>query len=224
VNRPTAARRRHTALLVVLALSAATARSAGPSDERFDDPMPAHLRGDPPDRIEKLHSCGDYERLRGAITGSDNELDYGVLRSVGARCDATALLRRAKAGAKSALPAGDFLAWRAASLFPGSLWPAFSDEETKRPAAPRATLRTASGNATLVNVQGQFLQVEDRGAGVHLSLIGLGDVDGDGWQDAVVLVEGYAKAGNATTARAAVLTRRPGDATLRELPADALLR
>jgi hypothetical protein len=39
-----------------------------------------------------------------------------------------------------------------------------------------------------------------------------------------VLVEGYAKGGSATTARAVVLTRRTGDTLLRELQIDALLK
>ena len=39
-----------------------------------------------------------------------------------------------------------------------------------------------------------------------------------------MLVEGYAKGGSATTARAAVLTRRTGETLLRELPIDALLK
>ena len=70
----------------------------------------------------------------------------------------------------------------------------------------------------------QFLELENRGAGIHLTLIGLGDIDHDGWQDEFVLVEGYAKGGSATSARAAVLTRRTGEALIRELQIDALLK
>lgn len=193
-------------------------------DRKFDDPLPVHLHGDPYDHTVGVANCAEYETLRARVDGSDRALDYEVVKSQGATCDALALLRRAVASSHSALPAGNFLAWRTASQFPGSLWAAFSDEEVQKLAAPGATLQTASGKATLKTVPDHFLELEGHGAGVHLTLLGLGDIDHDGWQDAVVLVEGYATGGSATTARAAVLTRRPGETRLREVPVAALLK
>ena len=207
-----------------LQLPAGTAPQAIALDRKFDDPIAVHLHGDPGGHTLAVGNCADWLKVRGRVDGSDNELDYDVVKSQGATCDALALLRKAAPSAHTALPAGDFLAWRAADQFPGSLWAAFSDEETKRVAAPTATLRTASGKASFTSVPGHFLELEDRSAGIHLTLMGLGDIDHDGWQDAVVLVEGYAKGGNATTARVAVLTRRAGDARLREVAVDALLK
>ena len=217
-----------TALAPTLApgaqLPAGTTALTIPLDRKFDDPLPLHLRGDPDGHTVTVANCVDYEKVRARVNGSDSELDYATVKSEGARCDALALLKRAAASAHTALPPGDFLAWRSTSQFPGSLWAAFSDEEAARMAAPGATLQTASGKASFKSVPDHFLELEDRSAGVHLTLVGLGDIDHDGWQDAVVLVEGYAKGGSATTARAAVLTRRSGETRLRELPLDALLK
>jgi hypothetical protein len=193
-------------------------------DRKFDDALPVHLHGDPVGRTVSVANCAQYETLRTRVDGSDNELDYAVVRNQGATCDALALLQRARAAAHSALPSGEFLAWRAAGQFPGSLWAAFSDDEARRLAAADATLQTASGKAAFKSVPDHFLELEGRGAGVHLTLMGLGDIDHDGWQDAVVLVEGYALGGSATTARAAVLTRRTGEARLREIAVDGLLK
>ena len=203
---------------------AGTAAQAIPLDHKFDDPLAVHLRGDPDDHTVAVANCADYEKLRARVNGSDNEMDYAVVKSEGAHCDALVLLRRAATAAHTALPSGDFLSWRAANQFPGSLWAAFSDEEKARLAAPGATLQTAAGKATFKSIPEHFLELENRSAGIHLTLMGLGDIDHDGWQDAVVLVEGYAKGGSATTARAAVLTRRTGDSLLREVPIDALLK
>jgi hypothetical protein len=193
-------------------------------DRKFDDPLPLHLHGDPYDHTVGVSNCAEYEKLRVRVDGSDSALDHEEVKSQGATCDALALMRRAIASPQSALPPGDFLTWRATDLFPGSLWAAFSDEEIARLASPQATLRTASGKATFKSVPNHFLELEDRGAGVHLTLMGLGDIDHDGWQDAVVLVEGYAKGGSNRTARVVVLTRRPGEMRLHELPVDALLK
>jgi hypothetical protein len=207
-----------------LQLPAGTTPQAIRLDRKFDDPLPVHLHGDPYDHTVTVANCAEYEKLRTRVDGSDNELDYGVVKNQGATCDALALMHRAAASAHSALPSGDFLTWRAASQFPGSLWAAFSDDETAKLAAPEATLQTASGKATLKTVPDHFLELEGRGAGVHLTLMGLGDIDHDGWQDAVVLVEGYAKGGSATTARTVVLTRRTGETRFREVPVDSLLK
>ena len=207
-----------------LQLPAGTTPQAIALDRKFDDPLPLHLHGDPYDHTVSVTNCAEYEKLRTRVDGSDNELDYGVVKNQGATCDALALMHRATASAQSALPAGDFLAWRTASQFPGSLWAAFSDDEIARLAAPTATLQTASGKASFKSVPGHFLELEDRGAGIHLTLMGLGDIDRDGWQDAVVLVEGYAKGGSNTTARAAVLTRRPGETRMHEVAVDSLLK
>ncbi|MEP6502241.1 MAG: hypothetical protein ABJD97_02850 [Betaproteobacteria bacterium] len=232
------------AALAVIAMSGCSAQPAGSApplapaaqaragsasqaialDRKFDEPLPVHLRGDPDDRTVKVATCAEYAKVRARVNGSDSEMDYAVVKSEGAHCDALLLLRKATAASHAALPAGDFLSWRTANQFPGSLWASFSDEEKARLAAPGATLQTASGKASFKSVPAQFLELESRSAGIHLSLIGLGDVDHDGWQDAVVLVEGYAKGGSATTTRAAVLTRRTGETLLRELPVDVLLK
>ena len=193
-------------------------------DRKFDDPLPLHLHGDPYDHTVGVSNCAAYETLRTRVDGSDNALDYEVVKSQGATCDALALMRRAVAATQSALPPGEFLAWRATELYPGSLWAAFSDDEVARLAAPQATLRTASGKASFEVVPNHFLELENRGAGIHLTLMGLGDIDHDGWQDAVMLVEGYAKGGSNRTVRVAVLTRHAGEARLREVPIDALLK
>ncbi len=191
---------------------------------KFDDALPVHLRGDAPGAVVKLAACADYEKVRARVNGSDSELDYGTVKYEGARCDAMAVLKQATAATRSALPPGRFLDWRSAQLYPATLWAAFADEEFARLAAPSATLQTASGKASLKAVSDRFLELEDRAAGIHMTLLGLGDVDHDGWQDAVVLVEGYAKGGSNTTARAAVLTRRESDKGLREVPLERVLR
>ncbi len=193
-------------------------------DRKFDDPMPLHLHGDPYDHTVNAANCAEYEKLRSRVDGSDNAPDYEVVKYQGANCDALALMRRAIASPQSALPPGDFLTWRSTDLFPGSLWAAFSDDEIASLASPKATLRTASGKAVFKSVPNHFLELEDRGGGVHLTLMGLGDIDHDGWQDAVVLVEGYAKGGSNRTARVAVLTRRTGETRLHEIPVGSLLK
>ena len=207
-----------------LDLPAATVPRTIALDRKFDDPMPLHLHGDPYDHTINAANCAEYEKLRSRVDGSDNALDYDVVKYQGANCDALALMRRAFASPRSALPPGDFLAWRSTDLFPGSLWAAFSDDEIASLASPTATLRTASSKAAFRSVPEHFLELEGRGAGVHLTLMGRGDIDHDGWEDAVVLVEGYAKGGSNRTARVAVLTRRAGETRLREIPVGSLLK
>jgi hypothetical protein len=207
-----------------LELPAGTVPQAIRLDRKFDDPLALHLHGDPYERTINAANCADYEKVRTRVDGSDSSLNYEVVKYQGASCDGLALMRRAVASPQSALPPGEFLTWRSSDLFPGSLWSAFSDDEIASLASPKATLKTASGKASMKNVQGKFLELEDAGGGVHLTLLGLGDIDHDGWQDAVVLVEGYAKGGSNRTARAAVLTRRTGEVRLHEVSIDGLLQ
>ena len=192
-------------------------------NQSFDEPLPVHLRGEPDGKSVRLGNCADYEKVRKRVNGSDNELDYAVVKLEGARCDALNVLRAAAVATRTALPAGDFLGWRDASQYPGTLWAAFSGEEAEKLAASGASLKVASGEAGLKAISGHFLELENRSAGIHLTLLGLGDVDHDGWQDAVVLVEGYAKVGSNTTARLAVLTKHEGDQAMREIPIGKLL-
>lgn len=191
-------------------------------DRPFDAPLPALVKDAQGKRLMQLTSCRDYLAVRGRIIGSDNDANYRVLRSQAAPCVAITLYKSASEATKTSLPA-DFLKLVSTSSYPATLWPAVSDDERQKLIRKCATLRTASGKPSLRVVNGEVLELEAAGIGLHLTLLARGDFDHDGWEDAAFLWEAYALKGSYTDARLVVLTRTGKTVPLHELLFDKLL-
>lgn len=188
----------------------------------FDDPLPARLAGAAGKEVLELANCRDYLAVRTRIIGSTSDADYRVLRLQTAPCVAMALLQSAHVAVHTALPA-NFLDSSATSAYPASLWPAISDDERARLAAPGATLRSASGKPRFRKADDGALALQSSSVRLRLTLVARGDFDHDGWEDAAFLWQDHAVGGSLADAKIVVLTRTGAERRFRELPLEPLL-
>jgi len=179
----------------------------------FDSPFLASIKGSPDVRID---NCTAWQTWRDRVTGAQPESDYAALRGQGAQCDALAMVRKAHAPKRSALPA-DLNALTPARLYPATLWVAVSDEAVAALAQSGRTLAAASGIARF-KVDRKGLLLEDDAQGIRLVLLARGDFDGDGWEDALYRRQAWVRGGSWSDVRLVLLTRRRAGAPLTELP------
>lgn len=191
-------------------------------DRPFEDPLPARVAGPEGKHLLQLINCRDYLAVRNQIVGSNNENDYQVVLYQTVPCIALALLKSASIAPRTALPE-NFLRDTDTTLYPATLWPAVSDDETKLLKRPGATLFTASKKKVLRKLNEESLELQASGFGLRLTLLARGDFDHDGWEDAAFRWEGYALHGSYTYSRLVVLTRTSSEKNYRELPLEQLL-
>ena len=215
------------------ALMAPGAAGALPSEadlERpFDTPLPVRLRTADGRQRAELRHCRDWLRQRAAISGSDNDASWRVVKLQTVPCEAMALLRAATPSARTAMPMDRAVRPLLTLRYPASLWPAPSDDEQRRLAQPGQNLARASGVQHWERLDspgvsdGERLALRTKAWRVTLTLLARGDFDHDGWEDAAYLWQAQSQRGSFTDARLVVLSRSAGEAGLRELPVARLL-
>jgi hypothetical protein len=188
----------------------------------FDDPLPAKLTSAAGKELVELANCRDFLAVRTRIIGSRSDADYRVLRLQSAPCVAMALLQSAHGAARTALPRS-FLDSSTTSVYPATLWPAISDDQRARLAAPDATLASASGRSRFRKIDHSALALQSSSVGLRLTLMARGDFDQDGWEDAAFLWESHAVGGSLADAKIVVLTRIGSERRFRELALEPLL-
>lgn len=172
----------------------------------------------------RLTSCQDYLRrnVRKHILDTDNPADYPVLKYQAVPCKAMALLKSAKIPKRTALPP-NFSAELQTSNYSATLWPAISNDEVEELSRPGLTLEKATGQPSFRGRDPDILEMEAEDMFLRMTLLGRGDFDHDGWEDAVFLWQSHVLKGTYSNADAVVLTRNDPKAVFRQLDVDKLL-
>lgn len=185
----------------------------------FDTPLPARLSAAAGGQLLQLRHCADWLQHRSQVVGSDNDAAWRVLRLQVVVCDALARLQRAAPAQRSALPrTGQAPTLADTRRWPATLWPAPSRDEAAVQQRAGATLRSVSGVDRWRLQAGGVRVLATRERRVELTELARADVDGDGWQDWLLLWQGQLLQGSWTDARLVVLTRRGPAEALREAP------
>ncbi len=192
----------------------------------FDTPLPLLLKtAAEPQRVEALH-CADWLKLRATAVGSDNDAAWRVVRFQTVPCEALALLLQARPAAHSALAPAS-APELATAAYPGALWPdpsaqAQAQAQARRP-SPGTHLARASGQPRWKPAADGSLSLQNQRWRVSLTLLALGDFDGDGWEDAAYRWQAESRQGSYADSRLLVLTRQSGQAGHTVLDTEALL-
>lgn len=202
---------------------------ANDADSDLDTPFPAPFpaRLSTPEGVERLQfaDCRTLLAAQARLVGADTEADYRALRQQIRACEEIRWLAKLGRASRSGLPK-EFRTVTETRRYPASLWPNVSDDEQQRAARPGATLQTLSGKRQLHAGTPDTLQLDGRDYGIRLRLLARGDLDGDGWEDAVFRWSAYALHGTFQDSRLVVLTRRSkhGPLSFEEWPLAGLER
>lgn len=200
-------------------LTGALRASDSDLDAPFPAPFPARLST--PEGVERVQfaNCRTLLATQARLVGADSEADYRALRQQISACEEIRWLAGLGRASRSGLPK-EFLTVSETRRYPASLWPNVSDDEQQRAARPGATLQTMSGKRHLHGGTPDTLQLDGRDYGIRLRLLARGDLDGDGWEDAVFRWSAHALNGTFQDSRLVVLTRRTrrGPLSFEELP------